>query len=594
MLQLIPHMLEKVGIIVIAAFLLSQMKSFRQIVHGEHKRKEQFLMIILFGIFGIISNYTGIEIHNSEITRANWISEVNSDNAIANTRVMGVVIGGLLGGPAVGFGSGLIASIHRLTLGGFTAIACAISTLLAGVIAGYVGKIRRNKRKKITPIYAVSIGMSLEAVQMLIILLVAKPFNQALDLVELISFPMILVNGFGTLLFVLIIHSILRDEAHTRANQTNKAFHIADQTLPFFRQGLNPNSCKEISKIMLQLTDADAVAVTDDEQILAHVGAGSDHHIPKTTFATGLTKQALSSGKISVARTKEEIFCFHPDCPLRAAIVLPLKVQNTTVGTLKMYYTEPDKLDEVQRVLAEGLANLFSTQLELAAAEHQTKLLKDAEIKALQAQIHPHFLFNSINTISVLCRTDVEKARKLLLELSLFFRSNLHGARQMLIPLEKEIEHIRAYLSLEQARFPDKYKVMLEMEPGLEKVLIPPFTLQPLIENASNHAFSGVKNKGEILIKMTVENDTMHISVEDNGKGIPEEKLKELGKQTVHSKKGTGTALFNINERLIGIYNGIADFHINSEIGIGTKITISIPLSRKGVLEQNVKSLYSG
>ncbi len=507
MFHLIPLMLEKVGIIVIVAFLLSQMKSFRQIVHGKHKRNEQLLLIILFGTFGIISNYTGIEIQNSEITRANWISEVNSDNAIANTRVMGVVIGGLLGGPAVGFGAGLIASIHRLTLGGFTAAACAISTLLAGVAAGYLGKKRRNNRKKITPMYAVSIGMSLEAVQMLIILLVAKPFNHAVELVELISLPMILVNGFGTLLFVLIIQSIMRDEAHTRANQTNKAFHIADQTLPFFRQGLNSNSCKEISEIMLQLTDADAVAVTDDHHILSHVGAGSDHHIPQTNFATGLTKLALSSGKISVAKTKEEIFCFHTDCPLKAAIVLPLKVQNNTVGTLKMYFTEPDKLDEVQQVLAEGLANLFSTQLELATAERQTKLLKDAEIKALQAQIHPHFLFNSINTISALCRTDVEKARKLLLELSLFFRSNLHGARQMLIPLEKEIEHIRAYLSLEQVRFPDKYQVRLKMEPGLEKVLIPPFTLQPLIENASNHAFSRLKHKGEILIDITVEND---------------------------------------------------------------------------------------
>lgn len=594
MLHLIPLMLEKVGIIVIVAFLLSQMKSFRQIVHGEHKKREQFLLILLFGTFGMISNYTGIEIHHNEITRANWVSAVNTDNAIANTRVMGVVIGGLLGGPAVGFGAGLIASIHRLTLGGFTAAACAISTLLAGVAAGYLGKKRRNNRKKITPMYAVSIGMSLEAVQMLIILLVAKPFHHALDLVELISLPMILVNGFGTLLFVLIIQSIIRDEAHTRVNQTNKAFHIADQTLPFFRQGLNPNSCKEISDIMLQLTDADAVAITDDHHILSHVGAGSNHHIPKTSFATGLTKQALSSGKISVARTKEEIYCFHTDCPLKAAIVLPLKVQNNTVGTLKMYYTEPDKLDEVQQVLAEGLANLFSTQLELAAAEHQTKLLKDAEIKALQAQIHPHFLFNSINTISVLCRTDVEKARKLLLELSLFFRSNLHGARQMLIPLEKEIEHIRAYLSLEQARFPDKYKVTLKMEPGLEKVLIPPFTLQPLIENASNHAFARFKNKGAILIDISTENNRMLINVKDNGNGIPEEKIKSLGKQTVHSKKGTGTALFNINERLVGIYNGTAEFHIQSEIGIGTKITISIPLSSKGVLEQNVKSIYSG
>ena len=148
MFHLIPLMLEKVGIIVIVAFLLSQMKSFRQIVHGEHKRSEQLLLIILFGIFGIISNYTGIEIQNSEISRANWVAEVNPDNAIANTRVMGVVISGLLGGPFVGLGASVIASLHRLTLGGFTATACAISTLFAGVTAGYLGMKRRGVREK--------------------------------------------------------------------------------------------------------------------------------------------------------------------------------------------------------------------------------------------------------------------------------------------------------------------------------------------------------------------------------------------------------------------------------------------------------------
>ncbi|MDK8210717.1 histidine kinase, partial [Bacillus subtilis] len=79
--------------------------------------------------------------------------------------------------------------------------------------------------------------------------------------------------------------------------------------------------------------------------------------------------------------------------------------------------------------------------------------------KALQAQVNPHFLFNAINTISALCRQDVEKARKLLLQLSIYFRSNLQGARQLLIPLSKELDHVHAYLSLEQARFPNKYEI---------------------------------------------------------------------------------------------------------------------------------------
>ena len=99
---------------------------------------------------------------------------------------------------------------------------------------------------------------------------------------------------------------------------------------------------------MLKLTNADAVAITNNYKVLAHVGAASDHHITEEKPVTGLTKRVLESGKISIAKSKEEIFCTHSNCPLKAAIVLPLKVQTKIVGTLKMYYTQSDKLDKVR------------------------------------------------------------------------------------------------------------------------------------------------------------------------------------------------------------------------------------------------------
>ena len=98
----------------------------------------------------------------------------------------------------------------------------------------------------------------------------------------------------------------MRDDVRTRANQTNLAFKIADLTLPYFRQGLTIQSCKEISKIMLKLTTADAVAITEHHQVLAHVGAASDHHIPENKPVTGLTKNVLESGKISLATTRKK------------------------------------------------------------------------------------------------------------------------------------------------------------------------------------------------------------------------------------------------------------------------------------------------
>lgn len=593
MLHLLPMMLEKVGIIVIVAYLLSHMKSFRQIVQNEHTMSEKIKLILLFGTFGIISNYTGVEISQTNIHQVGWVSEIGADSALANTRVMGIIIGGLLGGPVVGIGAGLLASVHRFLLGGFTAFSCSISTILAGIVAGYLGRKRKHVGKKITVSFAVIIGMTLEAIQMLIILVAAKPFEQAWALVQVIGLPMIFLNGFGTLLFMFMIQSIKLDEERTRANQTNQAFYIADQTLPFFRQGLNSHSCKEISEIMLKLSNADAVAITNDHQILAHIGAASEHHLPSTKPVTGLTMKVLERGEIVIARTKKEISCYHRNCPLEAAIVLPLRVKSEIVGTLKMYYTDAEKLDQVQQQLAEGLANLFSTQLELAEAERQAKLLKDAEIKALQVQIHPHFLFNSLNTILALCRTDAEKARTLLLELSSFFRSNLQGARQMLIPLEKELENVKAYLSLEQTRFPNKFFIVFQIEPIGDKVLIPPFTLQPLVENAVNYGLPRRGVKGKILIRIYSENNKLHIIVADNGKGISKDKIEQLGKQVVNSAKGNGTAIYNISERLKGIYSGQASFTIKSQMDNGTTVTISIPLDNKGVYERDVESVYS-
>lgn len=594
MVNLLILMLERVGLLLIVVFLLSRLSSFRQIIHNEHGLREKLLLIAIFGAFGVISNYTGIEIGNGSISSHVWQLDVDYDSALANTRVLGVALGGLLGGPLVGAGVGLNAGLHRITLGGFTAVACGISTIFAGIVTGWIGK-RFRKNEKKAPWQAVVIGIVMECIQMGIILLAAKPYESALALVQIIAIPMIVINGFGTLLFMLIIQSIVQDKERARALQTHKALYIADQTLPFFRQGLNVHSCREVAGIILRLTKADAISITDRHQVLAHVGAGADHHIPMQSLSTELTKQVLEQGRILTAKAKEQIQCFHPNCPLQAAIVLPLQVHSKTVGTLKLYFTNPNQMDQVEQELAEGLGNLFSTQLELAEAELQSKLLKDAEIKALQAQVHPHFLFNAINTISVLCRTDSEKARELLLQLSVFFRSNLQGARQTLIPLEKELEHVEAYLSLEQARFPDKYTVRLAIEPTVEKVLIPPFTLQPLVENAVRHAFAKMqaKRKGHVTIRGYKEKDDVVLSIEDNGKGIPTDLLDILGKHTVHSSEGTGTALYNIRKRIEEIYGGDAVFTIDSERNSGTRVVIRVPYSENRWGDQHVEGVYS-
>ncbi|MCY9159005.1 sensor histidine kinase [Bacillus atrophaeus] len=591
MIHLMIMMLERVGIIVILGFILAHTKLFRQALQQPASYKGKAVLITIFSLFSIISNYTGIEIQRNIILNNDWIFEIDPSSSIANTRIMGVEIGGLLGGPIVGAGVGLLAGLHRLSLGGSTAFSCAVSSILAGILAGWIGSYFRKRYRIPTPRAAALVGIGMEALQMLIILLMAKPFADAWALVSMIGIPMILINGSGSFIFLSIIQSIIRKEEQARALETHRVLMIADQTLPYFRQGLNENSCKSVAAIIHKLTGTDAVSLTDNKKILAHVGAGTDHHIPSKSLITGLSKKVIKTGYIMKATSQEEIECTHAQCPLHAAIVLPLTSNGKTIGTLKMYFKSPAGLSQVEEELAEGLAMLFSTQLELGEAELQSKLLKDAEIKALQAQVNPHFLFNAINTISALCRTDVEKTRRLLLQLSVYFRSNLQGARQLLIPLSKELNHLHAYLSLEQARFPGKYEIEIDIEDSLDQIEIPPFVLQVLVENALRHAFPKKQDRYKVEVQVLSAESSVYMKVKDNGRGIAEEIVTQLGNKPLPSKEGTGTALYNLNQRLVGLFGQQAALQITSGIDNGTEVSFQVPLKQMKEGEEHAEGV---
>ncbi|PRS10523.1 sensor histidine kinase [Bacillus atrophaeus] len=591
MIHLMIMMLERVGIIVILGFILAHTKLFRQALQQPASYKGKAVLITIFSLFSIISNYTGIEIQKNIILNNDWVFEIDPSSSIANTRIMGVEIGGLLGGPIVGAGVGLLAGLHRLSLGGSTAFSCAVSSILAGILAGWIGSYFRKRYRIPTPRAAALVGIGMEALQMLIILLMAKPFADAWALVSMIGIPMILINGSGSFIFLSIIQSIIRKEEQARALETHRVLMIADQTLPYFRQGLNESSCKSVAAIIHKLTGTDAVSLTDNKKILAHVGAGTDHHIPSKSLITGLSKKVIKTGYIMKATSQEEIECTHAQCPLHAAIVLPLTSNGKTIGTLKMYFKSPAGLSQVEEELAEGLAMLFSTQLELGEAELQSKLLKDAEIKALQAQVNPHFLFNAINTISALCRTDVEKTRKLLLQLSVYFRSNLQGARQLLVPLSKELNHLHAYLSLEQARFPGKYEIEIDIEDSLDQIEIPPFVLQVLVENALRHAFPKKQDRYKVEVQVLSAESSVYMKVKDNGRGIAEEIVTQLGNKPLPSKEGTGTALYNLNQRLVGLFGQQAALQITSGIDNGTEVSFQVPLKQMKEGEEHAEGV---
>jgi len=188
------NLAERLGVIVTLAFFLSKTKLFGNILNQQLNIIQKIGLIIGGGLFGILGTYWGIPIKG----------------AIANSRVIGPAIVGIIGGPYIGLLAGFIAGFHRALLGGFTAVACGISTTVEGLIAGLVAK--KFSDKKFKWYFGILTGMSIEMLQMIIILNLAKPFKDALDLVEVIGIPMIVINGIGIGIFLLILESVVEEK----------------------------------------------------------------------------------------------------------------------------------------------------------------------------------------------------------------------------------------------------------------------------------------------------------------------------------------------------------------------------------------------
>lgn len=576
MLNLFILLLERVGLIIIIAYILMNINHFKTMMNQRDKRSSQWQLIIIFGCFSMISNFTGIQINDNEVVNGSVYNHLDPEASLANTRVLTIGVSGLIGGPFVAIFVAIISGIYRVYIGGADAYIYLISSIFIALVSGYFGYRAMRARQYPTIVKGTIIGGTTEVIQMICILIFSDNTEHAWSLVKLIALPMISINSIGTAIFLSIILSTIKQEEETRAIQTHDVLQLANETLPFFRSGLNEHSAKQAATIILDLMRVSAVAITNRKDILTHVGAASDHHVAQKQIITNLSKQAIQAGTLKEAYSREDIGCNHPECPLEAAIVVPLRVKNDVIGTLKLYFTNRHDVSHSDKQLASGLAEIFSSQLELGQAETQSALVRDAEIKSLQAQVNPHFFFNAINTISALVRIDSEKARKLLLQLSQFFRSNLQGARNNTISLEKELQQVEAYLSLEQARYPDRFDVSFNIEDSCYGTLVPPFAIQILIENAIKHAFKNRKYNNRIIVTAYKTADGLYISVEDNGSGIPDDKINNIGKTRVYSDLGTGSALENLNHRLEGLFGITAKMHIHSGKE-GTNVSYTIP-----------------
>lgn len=546
-------LIKNMSVIVTFAYILSKNYTFNHMIGKESQRWKVYLTMWCIPL-SIAGTYLSIQIMD----------------ALANIRSIGAIVAGIYGGPLVGLAVGIISGYHRWTIGGFTALACAIGVIVSGLIGGFYHTSRKEKNPSTNEAMLLTAGALI--IEMGIVILFSRPIAQAFDLVKAIIIPMTLSNMLGVGIFVNILENAREEAEHIKAVQARTALKIANQTLPFLRKGLDFASAKKVVDLIYQETGVDAVAITDREQILAFKGVGSDHHLPGGVIQTSATEQVLETGELVVIKSKDEIDCHHHQCPLRSVVIAPLRYQHQVLGVLKLYRTNPKRITSSDIELASGISSLLSNQMEIARLTEQAQLTIQAELKALQTQINPHFFFNTINTIVSYCRTQPMVARNLLLKLAEFFRYTLQG-QGYFCSLQDEVSLVQDYMTIEQARFGDRVQLQIEIPEELLNIRIPRLSLQPLVENAIRHGVSKLAGPGEITISAHTLDVGVEVRVQDNGVGIqPERMLKILDPgQGDH----LGIGLSNVHQRLMNLFG--QGVQIESQVGVGTVIKFIIP-----------------
>ena len=345
---------------------------------------------------------------------------------------------------------------------------------------------------------------------------------------------------------------------------TYTTLHVASLAGKHLRNGLEPAGAAKASKHLRSLLGCEAVAITDVAGVLAWDGIGEEHR----DGAIGLAANVLATGRTQVFRE-----AVGHNAALKEAVVAPIRAGSRIVGAVVAY--APQAKPGLVRATGE-VADWVAAQVELAELESSRTLLMEAEVRALRAQISPHFIYNSLNAIASFITTDPAKARDLVLEFADFTRYSFrrHGD---FTTVAEELGCIEHYLKLERARFGDRLLVSLTIAPEVLSTVIPFLSLQPLVENAVRHGLEDKEGVGHIAITAQDAGAFVEVTIEDDGVGIDPEHLRSV--LAGHSDSDH-VGLRNVDSRLRQVYGDDHGLVIDTAPGAGTLITMRVPKSQ--------------
>lgn len=396
------------------------------------------------------------------------------------------------------------------------------------------------------------------------------PDSPLILLVILIGFVLLIVL-IGYLGFRLSrSHRELGTEAEHASYNT---LHLAALAGSHLRSGLQPLGASKSIKYLHALLGCDALALSDSERMLAWAGpeisGGAQDPIRE------LNRKTLASGRRQVYRLAGTGAL--ESAGLVAAVVVPIRVAERVVGSLTALSMAGRSVNSGTSAglvrASDEVADWVAAQIQLAELAASRTQLVEAEVRALRAQISPHFIYNSLNAIASYVITDPKRARELLIEFADFTRYSFRRHADF-TTVSEELKSIDRYLLLERARFGERLQVSLQIGPEVLSTVIPFLSLQPLVENAVRHGIEAKSGVGHIKLTAQDAGAYAQITIEDDGVGMDPALLAEV---LAGHDDGDHIGLRNVDARLRQVYGDDHGLVVDTGPGAGTLITLRVP-----------------
>lgn len=521
----IQHVWFGISLFLLLLLLICRTSFFRQAITAKEFTRQQIgIFIILFSVIGLCGTY--------------W--NVRAGGGIINFRAVGIILGGFVGGPIVGTAVGTIVGIHRaFFINTDSSFIHGGLSIIQGIAAGFLSYRLKHHYHNLW-FWSFLYAFILEFLFWIFFAFLtwSTTTTYPVNFFHL-SLPIIATNTIAVSIFYLAMEFFIHQRDSEKTQTTKSTFNAVITLFSTLHDGFKSFSVARVTEIMTtSLPSLIWAAILYNDQIYT-----------RTNYKDDADKNQ-GDAEIAILKLQHSL----PDLP--HLITLPVKYKGKVVGSIFAAKSKGDTFTNTGTEFLHGICHILESIYESEKLKEEENLLAEAEIRALQAQINPHFLYNTLNTISYYVRHSLNNPSKL-------------------IPLSEELHVIECYTELERARFGDRLQIEYDFpKDKLDDIMVPPLLLQPLVENAVIHGIFKRPEGGQIKAGLIEHDDHYKIYVYDTGVGIARAKRKRLLRD---HKRRDHIGLINVHQRLISLFGERSGLHIISRKGRGTLVFTNIP-----------------